>query len=69
MKSTFGNEYFVIFHLTNQPMLTIDSSGPKTGIFVFQRFGFADAVKWIPPNVLYQRVNSLEHFFVRLLPI
>jgi hypothetical protein len=41
----------------NQPMLLGDSPGPGSGQFILQRFRLADAVEWIPQDVLDEVQN------------
>ena len=62
MIATRKDTDFVFGNLINQPMRLVNSFRPATRQFMFERFWFANAAKWIVLRFLYQ-ANERNAFF------
>ena len=54
----------VFFHGVDEAVLLVDSPAPKARKLVFERFGFADALKMFTHDCFYKFIDAAQHFFI-----
>ena len=56
-------------HFVDYSVFIIDSTRPISREGVLERLGLANTIKRVSPNVFDEGVDSIEYFFVCLLPV